>query len=131
MSKRAVLYARTAVADGASRKLREQLDQCRDYALAKGWVVIAELREDERGVSGLALNPPQLVAIRGMARAKQFDVLIVSDLNRISRNVTTYLAVEQELQRAGIQIACVTDGETPAIMAKTGACPLCREKQDE
>ena len=50
MSKRAVLYARVAVgdADGANHKLVEQLAQCRNYALAQGWTVIAELHEDER-----------------------------------------------------------------------------------
>lgn len=128
MSKRAVLYARVAVddADGASRKLCKQLDQCRDYALAQGWAVIAELHEDERGVSGLALDPPQLAAFRGMAQAQEFDVLVVRDLSRISRSATTCLAVEQGLQRAGIQIACVTGGQTPTIMAKTGACPFCK-----
>ena len=117
MSKRAVLYARVAVgdADGASRKLCEQLDQCRDYALAQGWTVIAELHEAERGVSGLALDPPQLAAIRRMARAREFDVLIVRDLSRISRSVATCVAVEQELQRAGVQIACVTGGKAPAM----------------
>jgi DNA invertase Pin-like site-specific DNA recombinase len=133
MSKRAVLYARVAVgdADGASRELWEQLDQCRDYALAQDWTVIAELHEDERGVSGLALDPPQLATVRRMAQAQEFDVLIVRDLSRISRNVTTYLTVEQELQRVGIQIACVTGGQTRTIMTKAGACPFCREKQDE
>ncbi len=128
MSKQAVLYARVAVgdADGASRKLCKQLDQCRDYSLAQGWAVIAELHEDERGVSGLALDPPQLAAIRGMAQAQEFDVLIVRDLSRISRSATICLAVEQELQRAGIQIACVTGGQTPTVTTKTSACPLCR-----
>jgi len=88
--------------------------------------VIAELHEDERGVSGLALDPPQLAAIRGMAQAQEFDVLIVRDLSRISRSATICLAVEQELQRAGIQIACVTGGQTPTVTTKTSACPLCR-----
>ena len=127
MSKRAVLYARVAVgdADGANHKLVEQLAQCRNYALAQGWTVIAELHEDERGVSGLALDPPQLVAVRRMAHAGEFDVLVVRDLDRISRNVARCLVVEQELEQAGIQIACVTGGTATIVMPKSSGCLFC------
>ena len=127
MSKRAVLYARVAVgdADGANRKLVEQLAQCRNYALAQDWTVIAELHEDERGVSGLALDPPQLAVVRRMAHAGEFDVLVVHDLDRISRSVTKCLAMEKELQRVGIRIACVTGGLATTVVPRTSGCPLC------
>ena len=127
MSKRAVLYARVAVgdADGANHKLVEQLAQCRNYALAQGWTVIAELHEDERGVSGLALDPPQLAAVRRMAHAGEFDVLVVRDLDRISRSMTKCLAMEKELQRVGIQIACVTGGLATTVVPRTCGCSLC------
>ena len=68
----------------------------REYAKDKGYTIIAELPEDDRGVSGVNIDLPQLNKVREMARAGQFDILIVRELDRLSRNLAKQLIVEDE-----------------------------------
>ncbi|MBN1660991.1 MAG: recombinase family protein [Anaerolineae bacterium] len=113
MTRRAVLYARVAVgAEGIGKQeLDRQLEVCRQHAQSHGWEVVAELGEDERGVSGIPLDRPQLNSILTMARAGQFDVVVVRDLSRLSRDLTDLLVLEKELGQYGLQIASVQQAE--------------------
>ena len=54
-AKRAVLYTRVSSDDRGKdgRNLQGQLEQCRQYAQEKGYAVVAELSEDDRGGSGI------------------------------------------------------------------------------
>lgn len=108
-AKRAILYARVSGADLANegRNLRGQLEMCRKYALAHGWTVIAELAEDDRGASATRLDLPQLNHILERARRREFDVLVVRELDRISRSLPKQLLVEELLSKAGVQIEYV------------------------
>ena len=114
MTKRAILYARVSGDDRAmdGRNLAGQLDMCREYAERQGWQVVAELAEDERGVSGARLDAPQLARALDMAAAGQYDVLIVREIDRLARDVGKQYIVEGELKRAGVRIAYVL-GEYP------------------
>ncbi len=114
MAKRAVLYARVSGDDRGKdgRNLAGQLEMGRAYAARKGYTVIAELAEDDRGASGAEIDLPQLNAIREKARGSEFDVLIVREIDRLSRNLAKQLIVEEELQRAGVAIEYVL-GEYP------------------
>lgn len=105
----AVLYARVSGDDTKQegRNLQGQLEMCRNYASQKGYHVIAELAEDDRGASGASFDLPQLNRIREMAVNGQFDVLIVRELDRLSRNLAKQLVVEEELKRAGVKIEYV------------------------
>jgi site-specific DNA recombinase len=112
--KRAVLYARVSSDDTHrdDRNLRGQLDMCRERAHSRGWQVVAELPEDDRGASGASFELPQLNRVREMARAKDFDVLVVREIDRLSRSLAKQLIVEEEMKRAGVQIDYVL-GEYP------------------
>ena len=87
MAKRAVLYARVSGDDRGKdgRNLKSQLDMCREYALAKGYTIIAELAEDDRGARGASFDLEQLSRALDMARAGEFDVLVVRELDRFAR----------------------------------------------
>jgi site-specific DNA recombinase len=112
--KRAVLYARVSGDDRGKegRNLASQLEMCHTYAQQKGYIIKAELAEDDRGASGAEIDLPQLSRVRKMARAGEFDVLVVRELDRLSRNLAKQLIVEQELKRAGVTIEYVL-GEYP------------------
>jgi len=109
MQKRTVLYARVSGDDRGNdgRNLISQLDMCRDYAKQQGYVIAAELAEDDRGASGAEIDLPQLNHIRKMAAAGEIDVLTVRELDRLSRNMVKQLIVEDELKRAGVTIEYV------------------------
>ena len=117
MTKRAVLYARVSSDDTGNegRNLAGQLTMCRQYAVKKGWQVVAELAEDERGVSGARWDAPQLTQALEMARAGAYDVLVVRELDRFARNLAKQLVIEEELKRYGVRVAYVLEeyGDTP------------------
>ncbi len=106
MSKRAVLYARVSKDDTRNdgRNLDGQLEMCREYAQAHGWHVVAELAEDDRGASGASFELPQLNRVREMAQDSEFDILVVREIDRLSRSLAKQLIVEEELKRHGVQI---------------------------
>lgn len=113
-SKRAVLYARVSYDDRKheGRNLGSQLDMCRTYALARGWSIVAELAEEDRGASGTRLDLPQLNVMLEWARQRRFDVLVVRELDRLARSLAKQLLVESILTRANVKIEYVI-GEYP------------------
>jgi DNA invertase Pin-like site-specific DNA recombinase len=62
MAERAVLYARVSGDDRGKPgdNLTGQLEMCRKHALSKGYQIVAELAEDERGASGASLDLKKL-----------------------------------------------------------------------
>lgn len=115
--KRAVLYARVSSDDRQEedRNLLGQLDMCRQYAQSRDYQIVAELHEDDRGASGAAFDLPQLNQVRDLACSGAFDVLIVRELDRLSRSLAKQLFVEHELGRRGVEIEYVLDrySDTP------------------
>ncbi len=109
MSKRAVLYARVSSDDTRrdGRNLEGQLEMCRNYAQQHGYEVIAELAEDDRGASGASFELPRLNRVLEMARGSEFDILVVREIDRLSRRLAKQLIVEEELKRHGVQIQYV------------------------
>jgi len=110
MPKRAVLYARVSGDDRHTegRNLAGQLDQGRAYAAEHGYTVVAELAEDDRGASGAAFELPMLNRVRELAAARAFDVLVVRELDRLSRSLAKQLFVEEELKRGRVEIEYVS-----------------------
>lgn len=107
MTKRAILYARVSGDDraNATSSLEGQLEMCRARAAERGYQVVAEFAEDE--VSGARIDAPELNRALDMARVGQFDVLIVRELDRLSRSLAKQLIVEEDLRRAGVHIEYV------------------------
>ncbi len=114
MSKRAIVYARVSRDDRDTdgRNLAGQLAMGREYCMARGHIVLLELAEDARGASGAEIDLPQLLKIREKAQAGEFDVLVVREIDRLSRNLAKQLIVEAELKKAGVTIEYVI-GEYP------------------
>lgn len=106
---RAVTYARVSGDDRGKegRNLKSQLEMCREYAEENDWEIVAELAEDDRGASGADIDLPQLTKIREMAYDGQFDILIVRELDRLSRSLPKQLIIEEELDKQGIRIEYV------------------------
>jgi site-specific DNA recombinase len=109
MSKRAIIYGRVSRddRDNDSRNLNGQIDMGRDHATKQDYAIVAEMPEDDRGASGAEIDLPQLNQIRAMAAAGEFDVLIVREIDRLSRNLAKQLIVEEEFKKAGVQIEYV------------------------
>lgn len=107
---RAVTYARVSGNDFAKtggENLRAQTELCRDYCNQHGYTLVAELAEDDRGASGATFDLPELSQALELAHAGGFEVLVVRELDRLSRDLAKQLIVEQELKRAGVSIEYV------------------------
>src|SRR5690606_26259570 len=89
------------------RNLPGQLEMCREHAAGRGWRVVAELAEDDRGASGADLDLPELARALSMARAGEFDVLVTRELDRLARGLAKQLIVEAELKSAGVDVEYV------------------------
>jgi site-specific DNA recombinase len=105
MNKRTVLYARVSTDDQADKgySLPSQLDLCRKYAERLDYSVVSELTEDFTGAVPIAERPTgrQLAA---MVKARQVDVLIVYQVDRLSRDIVNLLATVQTWLRSGLEI---------------------------
>lgn len=106
MAKRAVLYARVSYDDRATegRNLAAQLELCRAYAQQRGYDVVAELAEDMRGARGSDLDLDKLNQILDMAEKGTFDVLIVREMDRLSRDTWKQEYIANGLDRHGCAI---------------------------
>jgi site-specific DNA recombinase len=109
MSKRAILYARVSSDDRGKdgRNLAGQLEMCRRHSLEQGYSIVAELAEDDSGASGASFELPRLSQVLALAEAGQFDVLVVRELDRLSRKLAKQLIIEEELKRHGVHIEYV------------------------
>lgn len=109
MAKRAVLYARVSSDDRGKegRNLKGQLDMCREHAQGKGYQVIAELAEDDRGASGASYDLEQLNRALAMARANEFDILVTRELDRLARGRIKCEVTEQLFKDDGVSVEFV------------------------
>lgn len=107
MTRRAVLYARVSGDDRANStsSLEGQLELGRQRAAERGYSIVAEFADNE--TSGARMDAHGLTRALDMARSGQFDVLIVRELDRLSRSLAKQLLVEEDLKRAGVSIEYV------------------------
>jgi site-specific DNA recombinase len=118
MTKRAITYGRVSY-DDAKRSdglnLQAQLDMCRAYCEERGYTIVAELAEDDRGASGADFDLPMLTRALEMARAGEADVLVTRELDRFARGLAKQLVVESELKRArcGVEYVLAEYADTP------------------
>jgi site-specific DNA recombinase len=114
MSKRALIYARVSYDDrkNEARNLEGQVEDGQAYCQEKDYRIVAELAEDDRGASGADWDLPKLNQALDMARAGEFDVLVVRELDRFARGLAKQLVIEAEFKRHGVEVEYVL-GEYP------------------
>ena len=105
---RAAVYARVSTDDG-SQDPESQLRQLRAWCEASGHVIVTEYVDQVSGAKG-ADKRPQLAAMLDAAHRRQFDILLVWALDRLSREgmVPTIMHL-QRLAAAGITLHSYTE----------------------
>jgi site-specific DNA recombinase len=86
-------------------------DQQRDthaHAARQGWVVVADFVD--KAISGSDGQRPQFLAMQAAAVRKQFDVLLLFNLARLSRDSVDQELAIRELEGEDIRIITTSDG---------------------
>ena len=105
---KAALYARYSTDKQREASIDDQYRNCEQYAEREGWT-ITERYKDE-AVSGAKNDRPGYQQMLSDAKAKRFDVLLVDDLSRLSRDDVEMKQVIRRFKFWGIRIIGVSDG---------------------
>lgn len=101
--KRCAIYARVSSSGQVENtSIDTQLELCRTEATAKGYTVIAELREE--GVSGAKYDRPSMSELLLLASTHRIDVVLLAKVDRLARGRLVDSALEAELLRSGVQV---------------------------
>lgn len=107
---RAALYTRVSSQEQAVHgiSLAEQKERLELWCRVQGWQVV-NLYSDE-GVSGGTDDRPQLQLLMYAAKQGEFDILLVSKLDRFFRNVRLMLNYLKELDELGVRFISTSEG---------------------
>ncbi len=113
---RSIAYLRVSTRGQAERGmgLAAQRDRVTAYAREKSYALVDVVEE---AASGAVRSDevfswehrPRLLELLDRAQAREFDTLIVAKLDRLSRDHTTLVVLERQLQRHGVTVESVAE----------------------
>jgi DNA invertase Pin-like site-specific DNA recombinase len=105
---KAALYARFSSDLQRATSIEDQFRNCRKRAELEGWTVVATYAD--AAMSGTDANRPQYRAMLEAAARRDFDVLIVDDLSRLTRDAVECERTIRRLEFIGLRIIATSDG---------------------
>lgn len=131
--RRAVAYLRVSTMGQAERGigLEAQRDRIAELVAAKGYDLVDVVQEAASGAvqNGEELSwehRPVLLELVDRAKAREYDVLLVAKLDRLSRDYPTLAVLERRLQRFGVEVvsAAEENGDGPVAEFVRGQLAL-------
>ena len=98
------IYSRKSIYTGKGESIGNQIDLCREYIRTHYGDAAAEhavVFEDE-GFSGGNLNRPDFKKMMTAAKERKLRAIVVYRLDRISRNISDFSSLIEELERETI-----------------------------
>jgi site-specific DNA recombinase len=105
---KAALYARFSTDLQRAASIEDQFRNCRKRAEAEGWTIVATFAD--AAMSGSDANRPQYRAMLDAAARHAFEVLLVDDLSRLTRDSVECERAIRRLEFSGIRIVATSDG---------------------
>ena len=105
MSARVVIYTRVSTLHG--QDCENQARELREYCARRGWTIAAEF--SDTGFSGAKDSRPALDKMLRAARRREFDVILVWKLDRLSRSLRHLVNLLSEFESLGLALASLTD----------------------
>jgi DNA invertase Pin-like site-specific DNA recombinase len=107
---RAAIYARFSSELQRETSLDDQIAVARRYATEQGWSIVDGCLFKDSAVSGSSLDRPGIQALRAAAVAKprRFDVLLVDDSSRVSRDLPDAVRFLQDLHFEGVRVIYIS-----------------------
>lgn len=106
---RVALYARvsTTMQAEADLSIPAQIAEMKAFTASRGWMVALEFVD--AGYSGTKMERPSMEALLEAADAGGFDILLVHELSRLSRNIFDTFEIFDRLGKAGVGFASVKE----------------------
>ncbi len=105
---KAAIYARYSTDKQRESSIKDQFRNCEKFAKREGWVI--QERYSDSAVSGSNSDRPEYQRMLTNAKVGSFDVLLVDDLSRLSRDEIEMKQVIRRFKYQGIRIIGVSDG---------------------
>src|SRR5437899_2937922 len=107
---RAATYARFSSDMQRETSIDDQLATARRYATAQGWTVLDEHVYADLAISGATLERPGIQALLAAAARLPlpFDVLLVDDSSRVSRDIADAVRILQQLKFCGVRVVYIS-----------------------
>ena len=108
---RFAVYSRKSVYTGRGESVENQVEMCREYIFSKfdgatdGDITVYE----DEGFSGKNTDRPRFQQMLKDIRHKAFDYVVCYRLDRISRNVSDFSALIEELNAREISFICIKE----------------------
>jgi DNA invertase Pin-like site-specific DNA recombinase len=102
---RVALYTRVSTLKGQDCEV--QARELREYCARRGWEIVNEF--SDTGFSGAKDSRPALDKMLRSARRREFDVLLVWKLDRLSRSLRHLVNLLSEFESIGLSLASLTD----------------------
>ena len=102
---RVAIYVRVSTQRQAqTQTIEQQIERLRAHIEAQGWALEPEHIYRDEGYSGAKLNRPGLDSLRDRAALAEFDVVLITEPDRLARNYVHQMLVIEELERRGIRV---------------------------
>ena len=105
---RAAFYGRYSSDMQKETSIDDQLRNCRRYIDREGWELVKQYKD--KAMSGASSARPDYQRMLEDAKAKMFDVLVLDDLSRLSRDSVETQQVIKRLKFWGLRVIGVSDG---------------------
>ena len=106
---RCAIYARFSSDLQDARSIIDQTALCRAHAEREGWTVAACFSDAASGAS--IENRPGLLDMLAAAEARQFEIILVEALDRLSRKLADISGLWDQLAFWGLRIVTLADGD--------------------
>jgi len=110
---RVACYARYSSEHQKESSITDQFRNCETRAAHEGWTITA--RYEDRAISGTTNDRPGYQQLLKDAKAKQFDILLVDDLSRLSRDSVESEQARRRFVYWKIRLIGVTDNIDTAV----------------
>lgn len=109
-SMRCAVYARFSSDMQRQTSIDDQVAVARRFAAGQGWAIVDACIYADSALSGASLERPGIQALRtaALTRPRPFDVLLVDDSSRVSRDLADAVRLLQELQFAGVRVIYIS-----------------------
>ena len=107
---RAAIYTRHSSENQSEKSIDDQIRVCKSYIKEHGMTLRDEHIYIDEAISGSLVNRPGLQALEEAVENKEFEVLLVDDLSRLSRSNHQMLTLVLKFDYHQVKIISVSDG---------------------